>query len=152
MKHFTKGSLHCRLTMVWLLSAQDAHMFVPSKGNGGKSLFSKINCSATSCARRFICVTICCGGLGVLNYIIRLLKIHLCNVPHQQFLVYLCLLPSKLFSTKATENNLLRTAKDEDFNLHRYSGIFMLKVTHDFLLKGNCCPLFSKKCIQLLPY
>ena len=32
-------------------------MFVPCRGTGGKSLFSKINCSATSCACRLICVT-----------------------------------------------------------------------------------------------
>ena len=43
------------LTMGWLLSVHEAHMFVPCIGTGGKSLFSQINCSATSCACRLIC-------------------------------------------------------------------------------------------------
>ena len=44
------------LTMSWLPSVQEAHMFVPWIGTGGKSLFSKTSCSATSWARWLICV------------------------------------------------------------------------------------------------
>ena len=46
------------LTMAWLLPVHEAHMFVPWRGTGGKSFFSKTNCSATSWACRLICVTI----------------------------------------------------------------------------------------------
>ena len=46
------------LTMAWLLPVHEAHMLAPWRGTGGKSLFSKTNCSATSWACRLICVNI----------------------------------------------------------------------------------------------